>query len=154
MQGIVGKPAAKPKDESTTIDDLAKNAQNLVRNVSQAIDGQLPDAAQVTQTLSETSQQLATKVKEVVDNLNKQVGFFGFIKTKTDLKFLSNLGSGAQRRRRTGHRSNQDQSDQYRPKIAGIDRTRGREQSQRIENQLGRWFEQSHRSGSKLGKGR
>ncbi|XP_066148885.1 protein DR_1172-like [Euwallacea fornicatus] len=64
-------PKAKSAGKSE-IDELATNARQVVQNVSAVIEGNLPDSKQVSETLTQTSQQLATKVKDFVDDLNKQ----------------------------------------------------------------------------------
>lgn len=69
----MAKPKAKPAVEKSQIDELAVNARQIIHNVSAVIEGNLPDSKQVSDTLTQTSQQLASKVKDVVDNLNKQV---------------------------------------------------------------------------------
>ncbi|XP_066261605.1 apolipophorin-3-like [Euwallacea similis] len=64
-------PKAKAAEKSQ-IDELASNARQVVQNVSSVIEGNLPDSKQISETLTQTSQKLATKVKDIVDDLNKQ----------------------------------------------------------------------------------
>ncbi|CAG9770882.1 unnamed protein product [Ceutorhynchus assimilis] len=63
---------ARPSAEKSQIDQLAINAREVVSNVSNLIEGNLPDSKQVSETLTKTTQQLATKVKDAVENLSKQ----------------------------------------------------------------------------------
>ncbi|KAF7281592.1 uncharacterized protein LOC143194322 [Rhynchophorus ferrugineus] len=74
IQGCLAKPKAKQAQaiEKSQIDELAANARDVIKSVSSSIEGNLPDSKQVSDSIVENTQKIATKLKSIVDDLNKQ----------------------------------------------------------------------------------
>ncbi|KAJ8917403.1 hypothetical protein NQ315_002427 [Exocentrus adspersus] len=72
LQGALAKPKAKPAEKSQ-LQELAANAQNVVNNVTSAIEGNLPDSKKVVEVLNTQAQNLANSVQTTVDKIKTEV---------------------------------------------------------------------------------
>nr|CAH7765606.1 unnamed protein product [Callosobruchus chinensis] len=73
IQGFVdAKPKAKSQEHSQ-LQELAANAQTVVKDVTNTLSGQLPDSKKVVETLNTNAQTLANSVQDVVDKLKSEV---------------------------------------------------------------------------------